>query len=377
MARGLRDVAVRGSTVKSSADLAPALRDILDKTEIGKLTPPEVTTQGIEVYAVCRREKSSAENTPDKRKVRDELVNEQFQAKAQALHEGIAQPSHDRVPADSDVATSGADAGRARRDRPRHHAGGLAAPRRTQTAAVLRHRRSEKPGAPRQAAWPRRCRSRWSSRRTRPRPSRRRCRWSTSSCRPAPNPALPTPTARRAAIASIDRAIADVIGGVAAAVVTNPIAKSVLYKSGFAEPGHTEYLAKRSFELTGDPAWPVMMLWSPEVAVVPVTIHLPFKDVPERLTRDLIFETGRVVAHDLTRPLRHRAPAARGRGPQSARRRGRHARQGGQQPSCSRRSSGWSPTASTRAARCRPTPCSTKRRARPTTPRSACITTRR
>jgi 4-hydroxythreonine-4-phosphate dehydrogenase len=42
------------------------------------------------------------------------------------------------------------------------------------------------------------------------------------------------------------------------------------------------------------------MLWSPEVAVVPVTIHIPFKDVPERLTRDLIFETGRIVAHDLT-----------------------------------------------------------------------------
>jgi peptidyl-prolyl cis-trans isomerase SurA len=83
-ARGLRDVAVRGSTVKSSADLAPALRDILEKTEIGKLTPPEVTAQGIEVYAVCRREKSSAENTPDKRKVRDELVSEQFAAKAKA-----------------------------------------------------------------------------------------------------------------------------------------------------------------------------------------------------------------------------------------------------------------------------------------------------
>ena len=114
-------------------------------------------------------------------------------------------------------------------------------------------------------------------------------------------PGVPNASSAPAAIASIDRAVADVIGGAAAAVVTNPVAKSVLYKSGFAEPGHTEYLAKRSFELTGDPAWPVMMLWSPEIAVVPVTIHLPFKDVPGRLTRDLIFETGRVVAHDLTR----------------------------------------------------------------------------
>lgn len=112
-------------------------------------------------------------------------------------------------------------------------------------------------------------------------------------------PGRPDAGSAPAAIASIDRAVDDVIGGAASAIVTNPISKSVLYKSGFAEPGHTEYLAKRSFELTGDPAWPVMMLWSPEVAVVPVTIHLPFKDVPGRLTRDLIFETGRVVAHDL------------------------------------------------------------------------------
>jgi 4-hydroxythreonine-4-phosphate dehydrogenase len=111
---------------------------------------------------------------------------------------------------------------------------------------------------------------------------------------------MPDATSAPAAIAAIDRAVADVIAGAAAAVVTNPVAKNVLYRSGFADPGHTEYLGKLSFELTGDPAWPVMMLWSPEVAVVPVTIHVPFKDVPERLTRDLIFETGRVVAADLS-----------------------------------------------------------------------------
>ena len=109
----------------------------------------------------------------------------------------------------------------------------------------------------------------------------------------------PDGTSAPAAIASIDRAVADVISGTAAAVVTNPVAKNVLYRFGFVDPGHTEYLGKLSFDLTGNPAWPVMMLWSPEVAVVPVTIHVPFKDVTQRLTRDLIFETGRVVAHDL------------------------------------------------------------------------------
>jgi 4-hydroxythreonine-4-phosphate dehydrogenase len=112
-------------------------------------------------------------------------------------------------------------------------------------------------------------------------------------------PGRPDATSAPAAIGSIDRAVADVLAGRASAVVTNPIAKSVLYKAGFTDPGHTEYLARLSFQETGDPAWPVMMLWAPEVAVVPVTIHMPFKDVPQHLTRDLIFETGRVVARDL------------------------------------------------------------------------------
>ena len=82
MARGMRDVAVRNSTVRSSADLSPALREILEKTELGRLTPPEVTAQGIEVYALCRKEQSSAENTPEKRKVREEMASEQFQAQS-------------------------------------------------------------------------------------------------------------------------------------------------------------------------------------------------------------------------------------------------------------------------------------------------------
>jgi 4-hydroxythreonine-4-phosphate dehydrogenase len=112
-------------------------------------------------------------------------------------------------------------------------------------------------------------------------------------------PGQPDTTSAPAAIASIERAVDDVIAGAAAAVVTNPVSKAILYRAGFADPGHTEYLGRLSFERTGEPAWPVMMLWSPEVAVVPVTIHVPLKEVPGLLTRDLIFETGRVVARDL------------------------------------------------------------------------------
>ena len=63
--------------------------------------------------------------------------------------------------------------------------------------------------------------------------------------------------------------------GVAAAVVTNPIAKHVLYAAGFAHPGHTEYLGELARIGIGTARCaPVMMLWSEELAVVPVTIHV-------------------------------------------------------------------------------------------------------
>jgi 4-hydroxythreonine-4-phosphate dehydrogenase len=112
-------------------------------------------------------------------------------------------------------------------------------------------------------------------------------------------PGRPDAASAPAAIASIRRAVADVMAGQAAAIVTNPVAKNVLYRSGFAEPGHTEFLARLAAETTGKPLKPVMMLWSAELAVVPVTIHLPLRDVVSSLTTDLIVETGRIVAHDL------------------------------------------------------------------------------
>ena len=112
-------------------------------------------------------------------------------------------------------------------------------------------------------------------------------------------PGRPDQSSAPAALAAIRRAVADVCAGAAAAVVTNPVAKNVLYRSGFPEPGHTEYLGKLAEEATGVAAHPVMMLWSPELAVVPVTIHLALKDVIARLSESLVFETGRIVARDL------------------------------------------------------------------------------
>jgi 4-hydroxythreonine-4-phosphate dehydrogenase len=111
-------------------------------------------------------------------------------------------------------------------------------------------------------------------------------------------PGQPDDSSAPAAIASIRQAVADVVAGHASAVVTNPIAKSVLYRAGFSHPGHTEFLAELA--AAGGPVpLPVMMLWSSELAVVPVTIHLPLRDAITQLTSDLIARTARIVAADL------------------------------------------------------------------------------
>jgi 4-hydroxythreonine-4-phosphate dehydrogenase len=85
----------------------------------------------------------------------------------------------------------------------------------------------------------------------------------------------------------------------AAALVTNPFAKQVLYAGGFAHPGHTEYLAALAAQPGAAPPHPVMMLWSETLAVVPVTVHVPLHAVPGLLTTELIVRTGRIVARAL------------------------------------------------------------------------------
>ncbi|TWF56807.1 4-hydroxythreonine-4-phosphate dehydrogenase PdxA [Neorhizobium alkalisoli] len=100
-------------------------------------------------------------------------------------------------------------------------------------------------------------------------------------------------------IAAIETAVALSFEGRAAGVVTNPIAKSILYEAGFGFPGHTEFLAALAEKKTGTPVRPVMMLAGPKLRAIPVTIHIPIKDVPGALTEALIMETCRITHHDL------------------------------------------------------------------------------
>jgi 4-hydroxythreonine-4-phosphate dehydrogenase len=105
-----------------------------------------------------------------------------------------------------------------------------------------------------------------------------------------------------ATIEAISTAVALVREGEAAALVTNPIAKDGLQRAGFSHPGHTEFLAELATRHWGGAHQPVMMLWSPALAVVPVTVHVALAAAPTLLSEHLIVTTGQIVA----RELRHR-----------------------------------------------------------------------
>jgi len=77
LARQIKDVAVRDPIYRTSADFTAQLREILEKTQEGRLTPPEQTQQGIEFYAICAKKQSTSE-VPGKREVREELMNQRF-----------------------------------------------------------------------------------------------------------------------------------------------------------------------------------------------------------------------------------------------------------------------------------------------------------
>jgi 4-hydroxythreonine-4-phosphate dehydrogenase len=108
-------------------------------------------------------------------------------------------------------------------------------------------------------------------------------------------PGRPDASSAEAALSSIRKAVEDVQSHRASAVVTNPIAKSVLYNAGFRHPGHTEYLAELA-AVNGRAPQPVMMLWSPTLTVVPVTVHLPLREAIAILSIDLVVSTARIVA---------------------------------------------------------------------------------
>ena len=122
-----------------------------------------------------------------------------------------------------------------------------------------------------------------------------------------PEPAIPgrpNPANASAIVQSIERATALCMAGEAGAMVTNPINKAALYQAGFNYPGHTEFLAV----LTGAVGKQIMMLASPHLRVVPVTVHASLRDSIAMLTTRMIIDAARTTVTALRRDFGMAAP---------------------------------------------------------------------
>jgi peptidyl-prolyl cis-trans isomerase SurA len=79
--KSMPNAAIREIVTRTSADLPPALREVLDKTSVGHLTAPEITKQGVEMVALCGRQPTTID-TPKKKEIRDKMYAEKFESKS-------------------------------------------------------------------------------------------------------------------------------------------------------------------------------------------------------------------------------------------------------------------------------------------------------
>ncbi len=108
----------------------------------------------------------------------------------------------------------------------------------------------------------------------------------------------PTAESARCALDSLELAVGLARSGAAGAVVTGPVSKAKLYDIGFTHAGQTEFVAERCGVSTENAA---MMLAGPTLRTVPITTHIPARDVPESLTIELIVRKARAAAQGLKR----------------------------------------------------------------------------
>jgi peptidyl-prolyl cis-trans isomerase SurA len=77
------NAAIRDTVTKTTADLPPPIREVLDKTPIGHLTPPEITKQGVEMVVLCGR-KTTMIDSPKKKEIREKMYAQKYEAKSKS-----------------------------------------------------------------------------------------------------------------------------------------------------------------------------------------------------------------------------------------------------------------------------------------------------
>lgn len=118
----------------------------------------------------------------------------------------------------------------------------------------------------------------------------------------------PSPAHAPQVIDAISMAVFMVKSGQADAIVTNPIQKATLHQAGFEYPGHTEFLAALDNPKDNPKAVPIMMLVNSMLRVVPLTIHMPLRDIFEHITSDHIMRSVRIMARHLASDFGISAP---------------------------------------------------------------------
>jgi peptidyl-prolyl cis-trans isomerase SurA len=81
LARNMDDVAVKDEIIRNSLQISDQLKDILDKTPVGHLTPPERTADGVEMIAVCSKG-TSKDDTAVRKAISDRLLSAEMRADA-------------------------------------------------------------------------------------------------------------------------------------------------------------------------------------------------------------------------------------------------------------------------------------------------------
>ncbi|MBN8940960.1 MAG: SurA N-terminal domain-containing protein [Rhizobiales bacterium] len=73
------DAAVRDQVRRTSSDISPEFRRVLDQTPAGKLTPPSRSQQGFEMIAICSKSEMRADDTTARNQVREEMTTTEMQ----------------------------------------------------------------------------------------------------------------------------------------------------------------------------------------------------------------------------------------------------------------------------------------------------------
>lgn len=118
-------------------------------------------------------------------------------------------------------------------------------------------------------------------------------------------PGQPDSEGAQLALYSLDAACSLALSGKAGGLVTGPIAKSEMAKIGFAFPGQTEFVAAACGSEAQNA---VMLLASPQLRTVPMTVHCPLSEVPDMLTVELIYRRTAIVHRALQEDFGISAP---------------------------------------------------------------------